>query len=611
MKTNRSIAELARIWAHYPVLWAVRISGDGKWLAWSWTGLDDTGNVWLAPTDGSQPPRRVTDGRDHFYVNAISADGGSLILAQSIGSNEHDRLFRLDVAAGTAPEPLTPLQDDHYVFGGDFAGDGGSIVFAADVDYATGAPTAGSWIYRQDLATGARRVLAKAGSVAGFAPEVSPDGQVVIYTRSDLHPAGAQIWAVGIDGGDDREILNFGARHKVQAHWTGAGHEMLVKAEIETHERVGVYDLATGALRWLIDDPARNIDFVVPGRDGRRAMVLEFAESRIAARLIDLESGAERPFAAGARSLLPIGELPDGDWIAEAYGSRGAHDLVRVDPARGSLRNLTRTDRLIAAAPEDFAAAQDFRWRSVDGREIQGWLYEPKGPSRGLVCWVHGGPTWHSEDWTNPIVQFLAGAGFTVLDPNYRGSTGFGLGFREAIKEDGWGGREQQDIRTGIEALIAAGKAVRGRIGVAGLSYGGYSSWYAITRFADLVDAALPICGMYELGIDYHATEMPHGRAYSEEMMGGPPEALPERYFNASPANFIGNIKGRLLIVHGLADSNVSPDNTTAACRDLDRAGIPYELLTFADEGHGIYKAGNRQQLLERMAAFFAGAFKS
>jgi dipeptidyl aminopeptidase/acylaminoacyl peptidase len=209
-----------------------------------------------------------------------------------------------------------------------------------------------------------------------------------------------------------------------------------------------------------------------------------------------------------------------------------------------------------------------------------------------------------------PFIQFMVGAGFTVLDPNYRGSTGFGRRFREAIKKQGWGGAEQDDIRTGIEALIAQGKATRGRIGVMGLSYGGYSSWIAITRFADLVDAAVPICGMYALDIDYHATGMPHGRAYSIEMMGGTPEEVPDRYFRASPRNFIRNIKGRLLIVHGLADSNVSPENTKLACKDLLAAKIPFDLMTFDDEGHGIYKAGNREKLLLRIERFFSKAFK-
>lgn len=604
-----NLSDTARIWASYPVLWTPRLSADGQWLAWTWTGLTETGNVWVVPTDGSRKPRRLTDGGDHFFVNHVSADGGTLILSQSIGANEHDRLFLLEREGTAEPRPLTALQSNHYVFGGALSPDGRFLVYAADVDHESGEPTAGSWIYRQDLASGERLVLARAESVAGLAPEISPDGSSVLYARSDRHPAGVQYWVVGMDGNGDREILTVGDRLKAKAHWLGEGDKILVLAETETHDRVGVLEAGTGSLRWLIDDPARAIDDILPGSDGRRAMVLEFAQGRLVAKLLDIASGGEQPFVSPGRSLLPIGELPDGSWVAEAYHSGGAHELVRVDPATGAKRNLTDTAATIAAKPDDFTAASNFTWHSSDGRRIQGWLYEPKVPSRGLVCWVHGGPTWHSEDWVNPVIQFLVGAGFTVLDPNYRGSTGFGRDFRESIKEDGWGGREQLDIRAGIEALLAASKAKRGRIGVAGLSYGGYSSWFAITRFADLVDAAVPICGMYELGIDYHATEMPHGRAYSEEMMGGTPEDLPERYHNASPANFIDQIKGRLLIVHGMADSNVSPENTRRACLDLARAGIPFELVTFDDEGHGIYKFGNRRQLLERMATFFNAAF--
>lgn len=600
---------LAAKWAGYPVNWSPHVSADGKWLAWSWTGVTDTGNVWIVPTDGSAPPRRVTDGADHFHVNHVATDGSALILSQSIGSNEHDRLFYRDLKSDAPLRELTPLQDDHYVFGGALLGN--TLIYVADYDYAAGEVTSGSWIYRHDLATGVRQVLTRTESVTAVAPEISPKGDLVLYTRSDNHPGGIQLFLVGSDGSGDREILNVGDDKKIAATWLGDNGDILVKAEAGAHERVGILNSITGDLRWLVDDPARCIESVLAAHDGREVALVEYVGGRLQAKLLDIATGRERPFGPSGRSLLPVAALPGGSWIAEAYDSRDAHDFVRIDPGADASVNLTRTAKLFGFEVGDFTPATDYRWQSVDGREIQGWLYEPKGDCRGLIIWVHGGPTWHSEDWVNPVIQFLAASGFRVLDPNYRGSTGFGHDFREAIKVDGWGGREQQDIRAAIESLIAVGKAERGRIGVAGLSYGGYSSWFAITRFADLVDAAMPVCGMYELAIDYHATEMPHGRLYSEEMMGGTPEALPERYHNASPANFIGNIKGRLLIVHGMADSNVSPENTHKACRDLTEAGIPYDLLTFPDEGHGIYKAGNRQTWLERAASFFSDAFAS
>lgn len=601
MKTD--FDTLAGAWSRYGISWNPHVSKDGKWLAWSWSGVTDTADGWIVPTDGSASPRRVTDGKDHFFVNGISDDGRTLILAQGKGGNEHDRLFRLDLGADAKPIPLTPEQSDHYVFGGTIAADGHSLLYTADYDYDAGKPADGSRLYVQDLANGARRIIARAQSVVDRTPEISPDGSRVLYHRGDLHPAGTQIWLAQWDGSGDREIYNAGDRMRARGHWLDDDHVLLL-AETETHMRLGVLEIDSGDIDWIVDDPARGLEDVIVGHDGSAAMLVEFTDGRLTPWLLDLETSAARLVDLPGRSILPLQQCPDGSWIVESYTSAGPHVFLRLDPATGAVT-------VLASQPEtrSYVAAEDFRWASSDGEKVQGWLYEPAGESRGLVVWVHGGPTWHSEDWVNPVLQFLVQAGFTVLDPNYRGSTGFGRRFRELIKEDGWGGREQDDIRAGIEALIAAGKARHGRIGVAGLSYGGYSSWVAITRFADLVDAACPICGMYELGIDYHNTEMPHGRAYSEEMMGGTPEAFPERYFNASPKNFVDRIKGRLMIVHGLADSNVSPANTDLAIKDLDARRIPYRLLTFPDEGHGIYKAGNRARWLAEMADFFAEAF--
>jgi dipeptidyl aminopeptidase/acylaminoacyl peptidase len=257
----------------------------------------------------------------------------------------------------------------------------------------------------------------------------------------------------------------------------------------------------------------------------------------------------------------------------------------------------------------DLAAPEDFRWRSVDGLEIQGWLYRPATPPKGLVVQVHGGPTAHSEDALSAFIQACVAAGFAALDPNYRGSTGFGLEFREAIRVDGWGGREQDDIRTGAEAVIARGLAPAGKVAVTGTSYGGYSSWCAATRWpATLLAAAAPICGMTDLVVDYQSTR-PDLRPYSEEMLGGSPDQVPERYRERSPIHFVDRIRARLLIVQGMNDPNVTPENLYEVETALTTAAIPYEMLLFDDEGHGIRKPKNLRLLYARLIEFFDQAF--
>jgi dipeptidyl aminopeptidase/acylaminoacyl peptidase len=197
-----------------------------------------------------------------------------------------------------------------------------------------------------------------------------------------------------------------------------------------------------------------------------------------------------------------------------------------------------------------------------------------------------------------------------VLDVNYRGSTGFGLKFQEMIKEDGWGGREQADIAAGAEALIQAGLAGLGCVGVTGTSYGGYSAWCQITRYPPAtIGAAAPICGMTDLVVDYNTTR-PDLRPYSEEMIGGSPEEIPEKYRERSPINFVEDIEGKLLIVQGGQDPNVTPENMREVVKRLHLHDIRYELEVFDDEGHGIYRVANQERLYPRMAGFFKEALK-
>jgi len=321
------------------------------------------------------------------------------------------------------------------------------------------------------------------------------------------------------------------------------------------------------------------------------------------------ESGVEQPFPDLPGNLLPLGRAPDGAWIGLYYSATTPTELVRFPAEARStddLHSLTRVWEHTTLTPEQLTPAESFHWNSVGGLEIQGWLYRATPNPRRAVIYVHGGPSYHSEDKINAEIQYLVSRGFNVLDVNYRGSTGFGLRFREAIKEDGWGGREQDDIAQGARALIAAGLAEEGRVGVTGTSYGGYSSWCQITRFSPgLISAAAPICGMTDLVVDYETTR-PDLRPYSEEMIGGRPDEMPEKYharFRSRDGNTIP-----LMIVQGAQDPNVTPENVRQVQARLEAHQIPYELLVFEDEGHGVYKLGNQAVLFKKLAEFFERA---
>jgi acetyl esterase/lipase len=589
-----------------------RGSRDGRWVAWVWYGIGAAADVYAAPTDGSAPPLRLTASSDDTFLVSWTADSRAVIVGQDHGGDERVRLFRVDLDRPLTMVPLTEANPGYYIQGGDLHPNGHWLVYGANLDPVTGGEIEPTYIFRHDLETGERRVLARPEKAGIVWPVLSPKGTHVLYTRVDRHPAGRQVWLVGIDGAGDREIANVGDDRKVFGFWFPDGERVLLLADADTHRRLGMWELESGRLRWLIDDPNRYIEAAYVPDLSTQIVVVESRHARYHASLLDWRTGIEVPVPDVPGNLVPLAPVGPQEWVGTYFSSRWPTDLVRFSLGARSVEDLislTRVWEMTPLTPDDLVPAEDVRWRSTDGLEIQGWLYRPKGEARGTVVMVHGGPTYHSTDMLDAQGQYLVHQGFNVLDPNYRGSTGFSLPFREAIKEDGWGGREQEDICTGIETLMTRGIAEPGRVGITGTSYGGYSSWWAITHLgSDLAAAAAPVCGMTDLVVDYQTTR-PDLRPYSAEMMGGTPEEVPERFYERSPIHRVDRIRARLLIVQGLRDPNVTPENVRMIQQGLERAGVPYELLAFEDEGHGITLPKNQRTLYVRLADFFERAF--
>jgi dipeptidyl aminopeptidase/acylaminoacyl peptidase len=543
-------------------------------------------------------------------VVSWTSDSDAVLVSQDNDGDERVRLFRVRLADPGVMEPLIAASPNYYLRGGQLHKDGRWLIYAANLDAESGEEIETDRLFRHDLQTGERMVLARPEKGSIPCPELNRQGTHVLYSRNDLHPAGQQVWLVDIDGHEDREILNFGTQNKVSASWFSDGRRVIFVAEAASCRRLGVWSMDEKSVRWLVEDPTRNIEYSFAPPNGGPVVVVGVEQARMRASLLDVQNGTETSLQHAGGNLVPLAQSENGGWICTHYDALHPVDLVRYSEEDGERASLTGLPERMDIDEERLVAAEDFRWRSVDGMEVQGWLYRTRGEKLGTIVLIHGGPTSHAEDRFNAQIQYFASRGFDVMAPNYRGSTGFGLPFQESIKQDGWGGREQEDIRSGIEALIEAGVAEPGRVGVTGTSYGGYSAWWAITHFdSEIVAAAAPICGMTDLALDYYATR-PDLRPYSEEMLGGSPRDVPDRYRERSPINFVKNIKGDLLIVQGSKDPNVTQDNVEAVTKALQRENIPYELITFEDEGHGIARPKNLRVLYPRLADFFHKAFQ-
>ena len=601
-----------------PTVEDARLSPDKNWVAFTWYRRHENLDVFLVPSDGSQEPIALTHTPEATELESWTPDSKAVIVSEDHNRDEFVRLFQVDIDQPLVMKPLTEDRPPYFIRGGMLHPNGKHLFYAANYDFEAGRLIEPSWVYRHDLSTGERMPIARPDTPLWVVPELNCAGTHLIYPCRDLHPAGRQFWLVDVDGDNDREILNFGNDKKVFAHWHPDNEHIIFLSEStghgpQDHFSLGVYHWPSQDLRWLIDSHKRVIEGFWVTRDGL-VVVDEMQDANHLTSYLDIHTGQETAFPRLPGNLLPIGQALDGTWIAKYYSATSPAELVRMPgqvKSPDDLISLTHVWEHTLIDPGQLTSAQDFRWKSIDGLEIQGWLYKAKNNKKHAIVFIHGGPTYHSENQVDPRLQYYVARGFNVLDVNYRGSTGFGLKFRNLIKEDGWGGREQADIASGAQALIDAGFAEPGKIAVTGTSYGGYSAWFQITHYpAELIGASAPICGMTDLVVDYNTTR-PDLRPLSEEMIGGRPDQIPQKYYERSPINFVQDIKGKLLIVQGALDPNVNPENVRQVQKCLGEHHIPYRLLVFDDEGHGIAKPANQEKLYPQLADFFEQAFGS
>ncbi len=275
-------------------------------------------------------------------------------------------------------------------------------------------------------------------------------------------------------------------------------------------------------------------------------------------------------------------------------------------------KKLTFVYRIRERLPRKYlASVQPIRYRSSDGLEIPAYLTLPKGvPAKNLPLIVvpHGGP-WARDFWGySGMAQFLANRGYAVLQPNFRGSTGYGKAFLNAGNKQ-WGEKMQDDITWGVKYLVEKGIADPQRVGIMGGSYGGYATLAGVTFTPDLYAAAVDIVGPSNL-ITLLESIPPYWEAMRvifHVRMGDP--STPEgkaQLEKQSPLNHVDKIKTPLMVVQGANDPRVKKSESDQIVVALRDKGFPVEYLLADDEGHGFARPVNQMAMYAAVEKFLA-----
>jgi dipeptidyl aminopeptidase/acylaminoacyl peptidase len=264
---------------------------------------------------------------------------------------------------------------------------------------------------------------------------------------------------------------------------------------------------------------------------------------------------------------------------------------------------------LTATTPENMAHAvmpERVTWKSKDGHEIVGMLYVPPGEhakgSLPLMEWVHGGPegqdTFRGDAWA----QYLAGAGFVVLEPNYRGSNGYGEVFRNLNVEDSGGG-EVDDVAYGAKYLVERGLVDPKRMSIGGISHGATMTIYMICKYPDMYQAAIEFAGVADRALFNERTN-PHSAIRWQMKMGGPAWVVPGNYAKANMLLQVDKIKTPLLVMHGENDPQVPPANAAMLVKAMKEHHKTVFYFTYPNELHWVSTTPHKIDSWEKELAF-------
>ena len=320
--------------------------------------------------------------------------------------------------------------------------------------------------------------------------------------------------------------------------WSPNGRELAFVSNIHDHLDIGILDLKTRQVRWLKEN---RWDKVMPlwSSDGSRIAYLENHHGNI--ELLTTTSsgrGVRRISASEGTASRPV-------WHPDSRGLFYSHSTF-VRPHEINFHRGNRTARIVAGAsvklPRHELTMPKLVWyHSFDNRRIPAWLFVPPlARSRGAaVVDPHGGPEAQVVNEWDASYQFMAALGYTVLAPNYRGGTGYGRGWRRISDRD-LGGSDMKDIIEGGRWLLRRKYCPRDRLGIIGVSYGGYSVAHCLEQTPDLWAVGVSIVGYFNW---FTATKNERGnlQMYDRNKMG-PPEDNAELFRKYSPIFYLDRI---------------------------------------------------------------------
>ncbi len=630
------------------------LSPDGKQMAYL-TNTTGTSQVWMVDLP-SGTPKQLTNYEDNVGFARWLPDGSGIIFGKARGGDENTQFFWMKTD-GTGVRALTddPKVRNNFA---EISKDGKKIYYASNKRNRTFFD-----VYSMEIATGKEELLYQydgniniaAVNDAGTKFVLSRDGieksldndlyLVDVATKKETHltphTEASEYDNVHFLGGtiilttnDKREFATLVQMRKKNGRPAGEVMSYVPPISFVNDSAVSVTDLEMdppmGHGTWDVGSVAMaanpTVMAYVVNREGFSDLYLTNVSANTDyATVSGSASGVNLP-AQGLVGGLTFSK--DQSKLAFSFSSATKNgDIWLYDLNTKKLSQVTNSDRS-GLDPKTFTAPELVKIKSFDGLEIPAWYYKPRPVRDGtkttissdgsrrteslpalqpVIVSVHGGPEGQSRPGFNPLFQYYLSRGYAVLDPNVRGSTGYGKTYTHL---DDVEKREDsvKDLAAAHEWLVKNGGADPKRIAVTGGSYGGYMTMAAITLYPDLWAAAVGTVAITNW--ETFLTNTSGYRRRQREVEYGRLDKDIDFLRRISPIRKIDQIKTPLFVISGKNDPRVPYTEGEQMVEALKRRNAIVEYKLYDDEGHGISKLKNRLDLYPRVADFLGKYMK-
>ena len=600
-----------------PEIASAALSPDGKFIAFRkpWNG---TMNIWVKKAEESfESAKRLTaDTRRPIPAFFWSRDSKYILFVQDQAGDENFNVYAVDPSAAAAAGQEVPAARNLTDAKGVRAAIYDVPRESADLIHVGLNDRDAAWhdLYEVRISTGERKLLRKnTDKIAGWVFDRAGKLRLALRTTDAGDTDILRVTDTGFE--QVYTCTVFETCGPLQFHPDNARVYMVSNKGDADLIRLVLFDPLTKKEEVVDSDPEKQVDFsggIFSEKTGELVGTIYVGDmQRIYFRDKDFAADFElvKQKLPGKQVTLAGSTSDERKWMIVVSDDTEPGERHVFDR---DTKVLTKQYQVFEKLPrQHLAEMKPIRYKSADGLDVRAYLTLPRGvapKNLPTIIVPHGGPWARDQFGYSAMAQFFANRGYAVLQPNFRGSAGFGKKFLNAGNNE-WGGKMQDDVTWGVKHLVSVGIANPKRVGILGGSYGGYATLAGVAFTPDLYAAGVSIVGPSNL-MTLLASIPPYwesGRKIFHLRMGDPttPEGK-KQLERQSPLFSAEKIKTPLLVVQGANDPRVKKAESDQIVIALRDRSFPVEYIVAPDEGHGFARPVNNMAMYAAIEKFLS-----